>query len=419
MNWHGQYTCLPKSTRTHKEVSSKFTLRSATSSQALVLLLSNFPSQRRQVAKRAFILFVDMDGFGVSPPCRSSICEKYDVFLSFRGEDTRDNFTSHLYAALKRKQIKTYIDEEILQKGDDINLALPEAIQKSNIAIIIFSEDYASSTWPDTKLIEEVVEDVLKKLQSTVLSSADALKGMIGMEERCEQLESLLSIGSANTRIISLFGMGGIGKTTLANAVYGRIFSHFESCCFLKNVREESERVYDGLEELRKKLFAKLLGEKTVDLETPSSLEIIKMRLRKIRVLIVLDDVSKSKQLEHLVGDGDCFASGSRILLTTREQKVLRTIRRNNGVETHEDEVKQLSDSEALDLFNFTAFDERKPPSEYVELSKEAVRYAGCIPLAIKVVGSELRSLREPNEKKWEKALKIFKMSPPTDISEG
>ncbi|XP_024017553.1 TMV resistance protein N-like [Morus notabilis] len=100
-----------------------------------------------QVAKRAFILFVDMDDYGVSPSSPSSICEKYDVFLSFRGADTRHNFISHLFAALTRKQIKTYIDEESLEKGDDINIALPKAIQKSKIAIIIFSKDYASSTW--------------------------------------------------------------------------------------------------------------------------------------------------------------------------------------------------------------------------------------------------------------------------------
>lgn len=87
-----------------------------------------------------------MDAYGVSPSS-SSIYEKYDVFLSFRGEDTRNNFTSHLYAALKRKQIETYIDEKSLERGDDITLALPEAIQRSKISIIIFSKGYASSTW--------------------------------------------------------------------------------------------------------------------------------------------------------------------------------------------------------------------------------------------------------------------------------
>ncbi|XP_024017550.1 disease resistance protein RRS1-like [Morus notabilis] len=121
-----------------------------------------------------------------------------------------------------------------------------------------------------------------------------------------------------------------------------------------------------------------------------------KRRLRRTRVLIVLDDVSKPKQLKHLVSDGDLFASSSRILLKIRDQKVLRTIKDSYKVKTFEYEVEQLNYSEALDLFNFTAFDEVKPPtSEYAELSKRVVYYAGCIPLAIKVVGNDLEEMRD------------------------
>jgi len=71
---------------------------------------------------------------------------RHDVFLSFRGEDTRDNFISHLYAALKRKNIETYIDYR-LQRGEEISPALETAIEESKIYVIIFSENYASSTW--------------------------------------------------------------------------------------------------------------------------------------------------------------------------------------------------------------------------------------------------------------------------------
>ncbi|XP_016650861.1 PREDICTED: toll/interleukin-1 receptor-like protein [Prunus mume] len=81
-----------------------------------------------------------------SPPFAAPLQEKYDVFLNFRGEDTRDNFTSFLHAALLRKKIETYMDYE-LEKGDDIEPALLEAIEKSKIAVVIFSKDYASSSW--------------------------------------------------------------------------------------------------------------------------------------------------------------------------------------------------------------------------------------------------------------------------------
>ncbi|RXH97781.1 hypothetical protein DVH24_010106 [Malus domestica] len=78
--------------------------------------------------------------------------EKYDVFISFRGEDTRNTFTSHLHAALQQKNIETYIDNR-LKRGEAIGPALLKAIKKSTLWVIIFSQKYASSTW----CLEELV----------------------------------------------------------------------------------------------------------------------------------------------------------------------------------------------------------------------------------------------------------------------
>ena len=72
---------------------------------------------------------------------------EYDVFLSFRGEDTRYKFTDHLYHALVDRKIITFRDDKELEMGKPISLELLEAIEKSRIAVIIFSENYASSTW--------------------------------------------------------------------------------------------------------------------------------------------------------------------------------------------------------------------------------------------------------------------------------
>ena len=87
-----------------------------------------------------------------SPPPSSSSSpnatqKKYHVFISFRGEDTRKTFTSHLNHAFSLKKIIAYIDEESLKKGDEISQALLEAIEKSMISVIILSENYASSRW--------------------------------------------------------------------------------------------------------------------------------------------------------------------------------------------------------------------------------------------------------------------------------
>ncbi|XP_040998647.1 disease resistance protein RPV1-like isoform X1 [Juglans microcarpa x Juglans regia] len=70
----------------------------------------------------------------------------YDVFLSFRGEDTRQNFTAHLLQALDRKKINTYIDYK-LRSGEEISEELLKAIECSRISIVVLSKNYASSTW--------------------------------------------------------------------------------------------------------------------------------------------------------------------------------------------------------------------------------------------------------------------------------
>ena len=85
------------------------------------------------------------------PSSFTSACSKpqpeYDVFLSFRGGDTRYKFTDHLYHALVAKEIITFRDDKELKRGEPISQELLDAIEKSRIAAIIFSKNYASSTW--------------------------------------------------------------------------------------------------------------------------------------------------------------------------------------------------------------------------------------------------------------------------------
>ncbi|KAM5582446.1 hypothetical protein ABKV19_002723 [Rosa sericea] len=72
---------------------------------------------------------------------------KYDVYLSFRGVDTRRGFTSHLYHWLQRSGIKTFMDDQDLQVGDDVSPTLLKAIEGSRFAIVVLSQNYASSAW--------------------------------------------------------------------------------------------------------------------------------------------------------------------------------------------------------------------------------------------------------------------------------
>ncbi|KAL6213567.1 hypothetical protein ACLB2K_013014 [Fragaria x ananassa] len=90
----------------------------------------------------------------------------HDVFLSFRGKDTRSSFTSHLYNQLVQKRICTYIDDDELRRGDEISPALVHAIEESKLSLIVFSENYASSKWCLDELVH-ILE--CKKLKNQIV----------------------------------------------------------------------------------------------------------------------------------------------------------------------------------------------------------------------------------------------------------
>ncbi|WVZ02089.1 hypothetical protein V8G54_022895 [Vigna mungo] len=78
-----------------------------------------------------------------------AMCEtkcRYDVVLSFRGEDTRHTFTCHLYHALCQKGIITFMDDGELKLGDQIGSTLLRAIEESSISIAVLSENYSDSS---------------------------------------------------------------------------------------------------------------------------------------------------------------------------------------------------------------------------------------------------------------------------------
>lgn len=78
----------------------------------------------------------------------------YWVFLSFRGKDTRNNITSHIYSHLEHEGVKTFMDDDGLRRGEEISAELLNAIHESKICVIIFSENYGDSRWCLDELLE-------------------------------------------------------------------------------------------------------------------------------------------------------------------------------------------------------------------------------------------------------------------------
>ncbi|KAK7381839.1 hypothetical protein VNO80_00387 [Phaseolus coccineus] len=106
----------------------------------------------------AFLLFVCLSlcvPLTSSASSSDTLQSKYDVFVSFRGADVREGFLSHLIEALSLNQIDFFVDYNI-PKGYQISDALLRAIEVSSIYLIIFSENYASSSWCLLELVKMV-----------------------------------------------------------------------------------------------------------------------------------------------------------------------------------------------------------------------------------------------------------------------
>ncbi|KAK7258076.1 hypothetical protein RIF29_32504 [Crotalaria pallida] len=409
----------------------------------------------------------------------------YDVFLSFRGEDTRHGFTGNLYNALDRAGIKTFMDDEELRVGEQIAPALLKAIEDSKIAVVVFSQNYAASAWCLDEFVQilrchkeknQIVfpifykvepsdvryqknsygeamtkhesrfgkdSDKIRKWRSSLLEvsnlkgyhfregyeyeyklireivseasikvsprSLDINEHIVGLKYGVEELKSILEIESNDTTcFLGIHGTGGIGKTTLAKALYNSICNQFESSCFLFNVRETSKQ-YEGQKLLLQTLLTKMLMEGTDHLASvDEGTKKIKRKLGQKRVLLVLDDVDDIKQLDILAGGRDWFGPGSKIIITTRDKHLL---------DAHEVkkiyEMKVLNDHDSLELFCQNAFKTSHPKPKYEELSDGAIRYAKGLPLALKVLGSHLCT---KNLVEWRSALDKYERSPHKDI---
>ncbi|XP_016670135.1 disease resistance protein RPV1 [Gossypium hirsutum] len=346
----------------------------------------------------------------------SSSLMKYHVFLSFRGEDTRLNFTSHLLQALKSKGLQIFFDEEKLEKGEQLSQALSRAIAVSNISIIVLSADYASSKsclvelsdimirkssqghivlpifyhvdpsnvrniggsfetsfeeheskqptdsiqrWksafaevgklkgPETEYIKDVVEYVIKELRNMKFRSGS--RELVGIEYQKNTILKLIK--QNDCRVLGLWGMGGQGKTTLADAVYKKISSEFEN----------------------------------VDIGTPSiGSTLTQEMLNNKKLLVVLDDVDDIDQIDYM--GVEYFGSQCKIIITSRDRQVLES----GGADTIH-EVKGLNENNSLQLFSTFAFKQLNPAIGFQDLSRRFVKYTQGNPLALKVLGEPIK----------------------------
>ncbi|XP_042485510.1 disease resistance protein RUN1-like isoform X2 [Macadamia integrifolia] len=411
----------------------------------------------------------------------------YEVFLSFRGEDTRTKFTDHLYNALLDKGIHTFRDNEGLRIGEKIGPALISAIHQSKIAIIIFSKDYASSKWclhevaeiagymkkggkrqikamplfydvdpsevrnqttgssygnafrdheknfdketvevwkkalrevgeskgwdlkntvdgHEGKLIKLIVNEVWSELRKSPLTISD---NMVGIHSHIKEMMKLLNITSKDRRIIGIHGLGGIGKTTIARCVYNTVYHHFEGCSFIADFRETFRT--KGAVHLQSQLLTNILNLENPNITSvDQGIDMIKQRLSNKKILIVLDDVDKKRNLDAIIGNRDWFGFGSKIIITTRDRHVLNVLEVDETYEPNE-----MDSDQSLKLFCKNAFKIDQPPKNYLDLSKDVVKTTGGLPLALEVIGSYLC---HKTESTWEDTVKKLAKIPNNEV---
>nr|CAN66815.1 hypothetical protein VITISV_034308 [Vitis vinifera] len=183
---------------------------------------------------------------------------RYDVFLSFRGEDTRNNFTAHLDKELRAQGIDSFIIEEKLERGKAISSTLVAAIENSKL-IMQLCFKYGKN---ESLLIQEIVKDILNKSLST---SIDDTKNPVGIGARIQEMEMQLCLESNDVQMVEIWGVGRTGKTTITKAIYRKISSQFEACSFFEKVKEELAK--EGLIRLQHKFLSQLLEEENLNMK--------------------------------------------------------------------------------------------------------------------------------------------------------
>ncbi|CAI9109450.1 OLC1v1009272C1 [Oldenlandia corymbosa var. corymbosa] len=219
----------------------------------------------------------------------------------------------------------------------------------------------------------------------------------IGLDDEEKAIVERLTRGTLQRDVISIVGMPGSGKTTLAAKVYNNqnIIFHFHrhAWCTVSQTYSKRELLLEVLSHLP-------VTENISKLSDDDLMSKLRRCLLGSRYLIVMDDIWDTPVWNDLL---NCFPNesrGSRILITSRSREVALKI---NPV-SNPHSIRPFSDDESWKLFGSKMFKGDFCPEELLEVGKEIAQCCQGLPLAVVAIAGLLQRT-EQNKDSWKKIL--------------
>ncbi|KAK4562843.1 hypothetical protein RGQ29_005358 [Quercus rubra] len=237
---------------------------------------------------------------------------------------------------------------------------------------------------------------------------------VVGFDHDTQELVNQLIEGSSQLNVVSIIGMGGLGKTTLAKKIYNNNYvkNYFDFRCWVcvsqeYRIREQLLEILKALAPLPKVMFRAELkedknGVKLKDMtEDELKSELLKS-LKKKRYLLVVDDIWHIEAWNKVSTNFLDNLNGSRILITSRIKVVVHASSLNSSNPIPPYELPFLNEDKSWELFSKKVFRGATCPPELDTLGRKIVKSCHDLPLAIVVLGGLLAN-KEKTHRTWSK----------------